>query len=85
MKFKKITALAVSIAMLFGMNISYASANSAQTSWSGVNATGSYVTDEDCPVTVEKELLTFDLAEFPENYYPDEQSFLDYSGRVTAQ
>lgn len=85
MKFKKITALAVSIAMLFGMNISYASANSAQTSWSGVNATGSYVTDENCPVTVEKELLTFDLAEFPENYYPDEQSFLDYSGRVTAQ
>lgn len=85
MKYKKIAALAVLLAMLFCLNTSYAFANSARTSWSGVTATGSYVTDEDCPVTVEQELLTFDLAEFPENYYPDEASFLDYSGKVTAQ
>ena len=85
MKYKRFAALVVSFAMLFGLQTSLVSANSARTSWSGVDSTGSYVTDEDCPVTVEQELLTFDLTEFPENYYQDESSFLDYSGKVTAQ
>lgn len=85
MKYKRFAALVVSFAMLFGLQTSLVSANSARTSWSGVDSTGSYVTDEDCPVTVEQELLTFDLTELPENYYQDESSFLDYSGKVTAQ
>ncbi len=85
MKYKRLAALAISFAMLFGLQTSLVSANSARTSWSGVDSTGSFVTDEDCPVTVEQELLTFDLTEFPENYYQDESSFLDYSGKVTAQ
>lgn len=85
MKYKRFAALVVSFAMLFGLQTPLVSANSARTSWSGVDSTGSYVTDEDCPVTVEQELLTFDLTEFPENYYQDESSFLDYSGKVTAQ
>ena len=71
MKYKRFAALVVSFAMLFGLQTSLVSANSARTSWSGVDSTGSYVTDEDCPVTVEQELLTFDLTEFPENYYQD--------------
>lgn len=85
MKYKRFAALVVSFAMLFGLQTSLVSANSARTSWSGVDSTGSYVTDEDCPVTVEQELLTFDLTEFPVNHYQDESSFLDYSGKVTAQ
>ena len=84
-RFRKLSALLVTTAFLFGVGTSPASANSAQTSWSGVNSTGSYVTEEDCPVTVEQELLTFDLSEFPENHDQDEASFLDYSGKVTAQ
>ena len=84
-RFRKLSALLVTTAFLFGVGTSPASANSAQTSWSGVDSTGNYATDEDCPVTVEQELLTFDLSEFPENHDQDEASFLDYSGKVTAQ
>lgn len=85
MKHKKLAALAVSFAMLLGAGASPVFANSAQTSWSGVNSTGSYVTDENCPIVVEQELLTFDLAQFPDNYYEDAESFLNYQGSVTAQ
>ena len=85
MKHKKLAALAVSFAMLLGAGASPVFANSAQTSWSGVDSTGSYVTDENCPIVVEQELLTFDLAQFPDNYYEDAESFLNYQGSVTAQ
>ena len=84
-QFRKLSALLVTAAFLFGLGTSPASANSAQTSWSGVNSTGSYITDADCPVVVEHELLTFDAAQFPQNYYRDETAFLDYTGKVTAQ
>ena len=84
-KSRNLSALLVIAAFLFGLGTFPASANSAQTSWSGVNSTGSYITDADCPVVIEQELLTFDLTEFPENYYQDETSFLDYTGKVTEQ
>ena len=60
-------------------------ANSAQRHWSGTDVTGAVVTGEDCPIVVERELLTFDVQEFPEQYYPDTDSFLDYTGKVTAE
>lgn len=61
------------------------SANSAQTSWSGVTATGTIITDKNCPIVVESELLTFDINEFPQESYNSEYSFLAYSGSVTAE
>ena len=61
------------------------SANSAQMSWSGVTATGTIITDKNCPIVVESELLTFDISEFPNDSYYSEVTFLAYSGRVTAQ
>ena len=42
-----------------------AMANSAQKDWQGTSANGVIVTDEECPVTVEKERLTFDISELP--------------------
>lgn len=60
-------------------------ANLAQTQWSGVDATGAMVTDEDSPIVVEKEVLTFDISEFPSNYYRDMEEYLAYSGKVTAE
>ena len=62
-----------------------AQANSAQKYWSGVSAIGTFVTDENCPIVVEKELLTFDVKEFPQNYYDDHSSYLSYDGKVTAE
>lgn len=60
-------------------------ANSAQTRWSGTDSTSAIMMDEDCPIIVEKELLTFDLNEFPESYYHDVNDFLAYTGKVTAE
>ena len=60
-------------------------ANSAQTRWSGTDSTRAIIVDEDCPIIVEKELLTFDLSEFPESYYRDVNDFLAYTGKVTAE
>ena len=60
-------------------------ANSAQAHWQGVNSTGAMVVGEDCPIVVTNELLTLDITEFPSNYYHDAETFLKYSGKVTAE
>lgn len=60
-------------------------ANSAQTRWHGTDSTGSIILDEESPIIVEKELLTFDIEEFPESYYKELDDFLSYSGKVTAE
>ena len=44
-------------------------ANSAQRYWSGTDSTGALVKDKNCPLVVDKELLTFDVQGFPKNYY----------------
>lgn len=62
-----------------------ASANSAQTRWDGVSSTGAIISDGDCPIVVEHELLTFDLQEFPKSYYQGPADFLAYTGSVTAE
>lgn len=61
------------------------SANSAQMYWIGVSGTGTIITDEDCPILVEHEVLTFDIREFPESYYSEPESYLAYTGSVTAE
>ena len=61
------------------------SANSAQAHWTGTDSTGSIITEENSPIIVEKELLTFDIQEFPESYYQEKDDFLKYSGSVTAE
>lgn len=66
-----------------------ASANSAMLHWRGSYAAGAAVLDEDCPVQVENELLTFNINEFPQEYYggteEDNNKFLEYGGSVTAR
>ena len=77
-------AVVFSIIMLLGTITPYY-ANSAQTQWSGVDATGAMVSEENSPIVVEKEVLTFDINEFPSNYYKDMTEYLAYSGKVTAE
>ena len=60
-------------------------ANSAQRHWSGTDSTGALVKDKSCPLVVDKELLTFDVQEFPKNYYNSIEEFLAYTGKVTAE
>ena len=63
--------------------ISYA--NSAQTWWGGVDATGTIVTDEQCPVVVEKEVLTFDIEDLPKTYYESKEEYAAYQATVRAE
>lgn len=82
---KRVISLLFCTIFLFSLTVLPASANSAQTVWSGVSPTGAIVTDGDCPVVVEHELLTFDLQEFPQGYYHSANDFLAYDASVTAE
>lgn len=62
-----------------------AHANSAQSSWSGRDAFGAYVKEENCPVTVTGEKLTLRIPDFPQNYYSSKEEFLSYQANVTAE
>lgn len=61
------------------------SANSAQQTWYGVDATGAIVMNGNSPIVVEQEILTLDIQEFPKNYYSSIDEFLNYSGKVSAE
>lgn len=82
---KKAFSLLFCLSILFNVSTVIASANSAQSHWNGVYSTGAVVTDENCPVVVEKELLTFDISEFPANYYHSLDEYMAYSAKVTAE
>lgn len=56
-------------------------ANSALKYWYGADAYGSVTANKDCPITVENELLTFDIPDFPQSYGKNE----NYSASVTAR
>ena len=84
MKKQKLLAI-ICLLLLLPCLILPVSANSAQQHWSGTDASGAVITDGDSPIVVEKELLTFDLNEFPNNYYPDDSDFMSYTGKVTAE
>ncbi len=84
--FTAFCALAISLTCSLGVAaVPSVSANSAQTYWRGVTRAGAIVTGGECPIIVENENLTFDLQEFPKNYYSELSDFLAYSGKVTAE
>lgn len=79
-------ALCICIASMLSTFFAFpVTANSAQYHWNGTTATGAIVTDDICPVIVEKEVLTFDIQEFPRNYDKELKDYLAYSGHVTAK
>lgn len=81
----RFAAMFLLILLLAGLCMQPVYANSAQRNWSGTDSTGAVVTGEDCPIVVDRELLYFDVQEFPEQYYPDTEAFLAYTGKVTAE
>lgn len=82
---KKLFSVLLCALLLCGVWSVPASANSAQMHWQGTSATGAVVREENCPLVVEKEVLTLDAPEFPEHYYDSAQKCLDYPGKVTAE
>ena len=77
---KTIFAGAVCIALCVLMVLP-AFANSAESYWEGVSASGVLVTDGECPLVVEHETLTFDIAAFPSPYSNNE----GYGASVSAE
>ena len=69
MKRKAITAV-FTVLLLSAVFIQPTHANSAQRHWSGTDSTGALVKEKNCPLVVDKELLTFDVQEFPKNFSP---------------
>ena len=84
MKGKAVTVI-FTVLMLGIVFFGPADANSAQRYWSGTDGTGALVKDENCPIVVDSELLTFDVQEFPKSYYNSAEEFLAYTGKVTAE
>lgn len=83
--FAAATALVVAVcALTFGASGGAAYANSAQRQWYGTYSSGVGVREENCPLEVESETLTFDINEFPKTYYAEDES-VDYDARVTAE
>ena len=82
---RKVITVIFTVLLLSAVFIQSTHANSAQRHWSGTDSTGSLVKDKNCPLAVDKELLTFDVQEFPKNYYNNIEEFLAYTGKVTAE
>ena len=82
---RKAISVIFTVLLLSSVFIQSTHANSAQRHWNGTSGTGTLVKDKDCPLEVDKELLTFDVQEFPKNYYNSAEEFLTYTGKVTAE
>lgn len=82
---RKVITVIFTVLLLSAVFIQPTHANSAQRHWSGTDSTGALVKDKNCPLVVDKELLTFDVQEFPKNYYNSTEEFLAYTGKVTAE
>ena len=82
---QKVFTVFLTVLLLGTVFVQSAHANSAQRRWSGTDSTGALVKDKNCPLVVDKELLTFDVREFPKEYYRSTEEFLAYTGKVTAE
>ncbi|MBQ7759000.1 hypothetical protein [Anaerotignum sp.] len=80
---KKLISMVLST--LFLLTPTTAFANSAQTYFRGIAPSGAMITGEQSPIIVQHEQLTFDIQEFPLDYYREEGAYLAYSGKVTAE
>ena len=60
-------AFSVFLCMVMVLSFFYAmpaSANSAMTWWEGTESSGAIIAGKECPIVVERELLTFDIQDF---------------------
>ncbi len=84
----RIISITLCALTLIGLVSVPAVANSAQTHFFGVDSTGAIMPDNESPVIVEREVLTFDISELPKSYYgyiDEETPFSAYSPSVTAE
>ncbi len=70
---------------VFNFGMVTISANSAQSWFEGIDSTGAMMADEESPIIVERELLTFDISGFPDSYYDEKDEFDSYASKVSAE
>ncbi len=80
---RTIRILAISLLLSIGLGLPFAQANSAIWWWEGVSNSGTVVTEDACPVSVEREVLTFDIPCVPKDRPKASQK--DYAASVTAE
>ncbi len=83
MPYRILTLLLCAVLLFFG-NALPAFANSAQTWFEGVDASGAIMPSTESPIVVEHETLTFDIGIFPEPYYYSDGEYEAYTARVSA-
>lgn len=81
MKTKQLFASILCVTSLLFLTPRAAFANSGPKFWYGSDIYGSVTADKNCPITVEHELLTFNIADFPQHNGKNE----DYQASVTAE
>ena len=82
---KRMLISLLALLLLAGVMLVPVNANSAQSKWEGVDQSGAIIANGDSPIVVEREVLTFDLQQFPQSYYREVEEFLAYTGKVTAE
>ena len=81
----KLIGAVILCALLFATLSLSALANSAVTTYGGIDGISPIVIDGNTPLCVEKELLTFDIETFPESWYRYPEQGADYGSSVTAE
>ena len=93
-KLKKLNLCAVALASAALLSVSAvagfaqsglsANANSGPSSWSGVTASGAFISGENCPIEVESEVLTFDIRQLID-HSAEKDELLEYSSVFSAE
>ena len=79
---KRILCFIIAFMLMFPLP---ARANSGQQIWGGRTGQGLYVTEETCPIEVEKELLTLNINSFPQMYYHEYSRLAGYDSTAVAE
>lgn len=83
---KKVVLILILCCMVCVMSLPLsATANSAPIHWTGGAFGGTIFTDDQCPIEVDTEVLTFDLPHFPNDMYQTSMELSQYNSTVTAQ
>lgn len=83
---KKIAIISLLIAVIILATFpNVAFANSALREIGGRDSTGAIVKVSNSAIEVEKEILTFDIFEFPQMYYQEYEDFMAYNAKVSAE
>ncbi len=82
---KKIRFFALTVCLLLLLCSCSEGSSVERKKWEGDKVRGSALVDEDCPVLLERETVTFDLPEFPYLGRDSAEKYLAYPGRVTTE